>query len=412
MRKLFIIALATFVAGFATNSFAEEYVKGGFEMSGHVNAGLGFQHNDKNAANVGTMNAGGIANPIGAVTAGPMGEFTQNNAAAGTALTGSSTSFTFFLDDVALAVSKSFGENIRLRADLDFARAASGSGAPNLGAGLLQQGYATANVPVGNGLEFLVGRFFAPIGYEKVYRNENNTVSHSVIFNMRSTHLTGVKFYYAFNDLIDWHVYVVNNLRDVVGAGTVSKNIPGFGTRLGFNWGEEGTKSTLGVTAQAGPESLGNFTATSNDKLGNWTYLGDVDWNVHVNDAFTIGGEALFRVDQTNKNLTKVKNYGAVVDLNYAFTDVWDGTLKYAYAHQNNGTANGGSVEALVAGTPSGLINSVGNKTMVNEVSLAGQYQIADGAKLQAEYRLDLSKATGTAKTFSQGAVLNFAYSF
>lgn len=410
MRKLLIIALAVSALGFAGTASADEYVKGGFELSGHVNAGLGFQRTTVNAGTLGAINAAAAAQPFGPIQYGPMGEFSRNQSGFG-ALTGSDSSFNFFLDDIALGLSKSFGENIRVRADLDFGRVASGAGtAASFASATLQQGYVTANIPVGNGVEFMVGRFFAPIGFEKVYRNENNTVTHSIIWNLRSTNLTGAKIYYAFNDLIDWHFYVVNNLRDAIGAGGVSKDLPGFGTRLGFNWGDEGKKNTVGVSAQAGPESTGNVTGGLVDKMGNQTYVGDVDWNVHVNDQFTIGGEALFRVDMANKTLTKQKTFGGVLDLNYAFTDVWDGTLKYAYARQNDATLNTGTVEgALGAG---GLINSTGARTWVQQFALAGQYQIADGAKLQSELRLDYVKPVSAGKTMVYGAVVNFAYQF
>ena len=69
------------------------------------------------------------------------------------------------------------------------------------------------------------------------------------------------------------------------------------------------------------------------------------------------------------------------------------------------------SAGALGAGS---LVNATnaGVKTQVHELTLGGQYQIADGAKLQLEYRIDLIKPTGIARGITHGGLLNFAYSF
>lgn len=416
MRKLSMIALVLVLGGAAV-AHADEYVKGGFEMGGVVNAGLGFQFNNNNSlAITPTLNAGSAANQYGPVTAGPLGEYARFNGGSGAALT--KYTFEFFTDGVQLNFSKSFGENVRSRVDLVFGNAAYGSSTTFTGTNIAQA-YVTANIPAGNGMEFLVGHFFTPFGYEKVFRNENNTVTHSAVWALRPTNFTGLKFYYSFTDMIDLHVYAYNNMRDALGAA-VSKQMPGFGVTLGFNWGDEGKKSRVDVTALAGPESRGNFTATLGDKMGHWTYIGDVSWNWHINDAFTLGGEGLYRMDGANTGTPKSKIMAGVVDLNYAFTDVWDGTLKVAYAHQNNVSASVNSVSNLataLAGT--GLIGPAaaagGLRANVIQGGLATQYQIADGAKLQAEFRFDYAKATGTGapgKALNYGPIVNFAYAF
>lgn len=411
MRKFTMMALALAVVGASVAAHADEYVKGGFEMGGAVNAGLGFQYNNTNSqSGTATATFGGAAgtgNQYGPIGAGPLGEFTQYNTAPGGAY--GKMSFEFYSDGVQLNLSKSFGENIRSRVDLVFGSANYGSSSVTL-APAIAQAYVTANIPAGNGMEFLAGHFFSPFGYEKTFRNENNTVTHSVVWALRPTNFTGLKFYYSFTDLIDLHVYGYNNMRDNLGA-SFSKDMPGYGVTLGFNWGDEGKKSRVDVTALAGPESTGNLTGGLSDKMGNWTYMGDVSWNWHINDSFTFGGEGLYRIDGANTGTPKSKVMAVVGDLNYAFTDVWDGTLKLAYAHQNDVTATAGSIEAL-----SGALLSTGGaglRTNVMQGSLATQYQIADGAKLQAEFRLDYAKATGGAgKTMNYGPILNFAYAF
>lgn len=423
MRKLTTIALVLALAGASVAAHADEYVKGGFEMGGVINTGLGFQYNNSNSQGAFTpvINTAGAANAYGPINPGPLGEFTQYNHVAGAsgAATGyGKMSFEFYTDGVQLNLSKSFGENIRSRVDLVFGNFASGASVVTLGPALAQA-YVTANIPAGNGMEFLAGHFFTPFGYEKVFRNENNTVTHSIVWALRPTTFTGVKFYYSFTDLIDLHVYGYNNMRDNLGA-SASKDMPGYGVTLGFNWGDEGKKNRVDVTALAGPESTGNLTGGVADKLGHWTYIGDVSWNWHINDAFTFGGEGLYRMDGANTGTPKSKIMAVVGDVNYAFTDVWDGTLKLAYAHQNNVSLSAGSVPAVAAGVVGpgmiglGTVNS-GLRTNVVQGALATQYQIADGAKLQAEFRFDYGKSTGTGapgKALNYGPILNFAYAF
>lgn len=418
MRKLSMLALALVLGG-ASVAHADEYVKGGFEMGGVINAGAAFQYADSNAGSYGALNGGAMANPYGPVGYGVLGEF--NRWPTGPAATGvpgsaynggaSTKNFQFYVDGVQLNLSKSFGENIRARADLVFGAAALGSSVISVGntSVNLAQAYVTANIPAGNGVEFLMGEFFVPFGYEKVFRNENNTATHSAVFFLRPTTLTGAKFYYAFTDLIDLHVYAVNNLRNNLTAGT-SKNYAGVGVTLGFNWGDEGKKSRVDVTGMFGPESVGNTTGGANDKSGHWTYIGDVSWNWHINDAFTLGGEGLYRMDRDNTGVTPQKIFAGVLDLNYAFTDVWDGTFKVAYAHQNDMTAATATSVAGVAAT--GLVNSGALRTNLVQGSLATQYQIADGAKIQAEFRLDYAKSPNVSKAMNYGPIVNFAYAF
>lgn len=405
MRKFLVVAAALTLIGGATVAQADEYVKGGFELSGHVNAGTGYQHWGQNAA--GSITSSNAANNGIVVFRGPLGELGLQG---GAGPNGGKDEFMFFVDEAELDATKTFGENIRVRADLAFGRAASGG----IGTFGIEQAYATANIPLGNGIEFLIGRFDAPIGFESVERGENTLFSHSLIFNtLRSQSLTGIKFYYPFSDLVDWHFYLVNNLRDnigstaVAGTGAASPDSlwPSFGTRVGFNWGDEGKKSTFGITGQGGPE-ISESAAGAPDKFDRWSYLGDLDWNIWVTDSFAVGGEAIFRIDNAAGTAADARYMAGQLNLNYVFNDVWDGTLRYSFGQQRAASATALGAGSLIDATNAGV------KSQVHEITLGGQYQIADGAKLQMEYRMDLVKPTGLARGIAHGGALNFSYSF
>ncbi|MFA5811734.1 MAG: outer membrane beta-barrel protein [bacterium] len=375
------IALAAFIA---TSAQAEEkYVAGGFEAAGHVTAGGGYQHFNNKVQTYFTFDG-----DYG-YFAGSIGKYLNQAPAART------DHFTFFVDEVELDLMKSFGENVRLRADLDFSRtASSGMFVP---AFVLEQAYATANIPVGNGIEFLLGRFNTPIGFEAVDVNENDTISKSVIATgLRPSNTTGVKIYYAFSDLVDFHFYIVNSLTQ--DSNVKINDVPSMGFRLGFNWGEEGNESTFGISGLFGPE-----TRASNR---HFTYAGDLDLNWWVTEAFAFGLEGIFRRDNAFGGVN-TNYFGGLLNLHYAFSDVWDGTLRYAFAKQTKPT----NLAAATAWT-----NLTGTQQQIHQITLAGGYAIADGAKLKLEGRFDIVKPASVVlpgnTEYVYGGALAFAYDF
>lgn len=408
MRKYLSLAVAVVAVAFAGTAVA-----GDFELSGHVNAGVSYQHFGSNAASV-VAGQTGLANPGANTAQGSAGDLTASAAGAAGAAgavvapTVRQDSFLIFADDAELDATAEYGENIRARVDLGFGRLASGSS--GAGGVNLEQAYATINIPVGNGIEFLVGRFDAPIGFESVERGENTLFSHSTLFrNLRPTSYTGLKFYYPFSDLIDLHVYAVNNLRDsiaLVGANT-DPLLPSGGFRLGFGWGDEGQKSTFGLSAAGGLE------APDASKLGgDLSWLVDADWNVWIGEYFAIGGEGIYRMDNGATGAAKARYFGGQLNLHYVFNDVWDGTLRYVYA-ADKGAVN--TADTLTGGAANiSLLNAAAGaaKTQVHEITLGGQYHITDNAKLQLEGRYDMVKVTGASAGNVYGGLVNFAYNF
>ncbi|MBT3182585.1 MAG: outer membrane beta-barrel protein [Deltaproteobacteria bacterium] len=392
MRKLIIVALVLSVGFIASNVSAQErYVGGGFEAAGHVVTGMGYQHNN-NRANTEFARDGDTL-----TYAGPIGKYV------GTAPNNRTDHFSFFVDEVELDLMKSFGENVRLRADLDFARVNStGIGTA---AFVLEQAYATANIPLGNGIEFLMGRFNAPMGFESVDVADNDLVSKTILVRaLRPANLTGAKIYYAFSDFVDIHLYSVNTLTQ----DTLVKinDMPSWGMRLGFNWGSEGTESTFGVSGFFGPE-----TRVSNK---HFTFGGDLDLSWWATESFNVGFEGLFRRDDATTQTfgvlpgSNTEYMAALLNLHYVFSDVWDGTLRGTYAKQfdpgNGGTAAVGD---------RAWQNLTGAEQTIMEIALGGAYSVADGAKFKIEGRFDIVNPTGASNTeYTYGAVMAFVYDF
>jgi hypothetical protein len=391
MKKLIvaILAVGLLTLGISTAQAQESYVGGGFEAAGHVMVGGGYQHHT-NDPNTYIINDGDVMTDVGV-----LGKY------AGTMVSNRTDQFTFFIDEVELDLMKSFGENIRLRADLDFGRVASSGWGTN--AFTLEQAYATANIPVGNGMEFLLGRFNTPIGFEAADVIDNHTISKSAMFGLRPTNTTGAKIYYAFNDLVDMHLYVVNTLTQ--DSNVKWSDVPAVGMRLGFNWGDEGMESTLGISPFWGAESR-----ASNK---HYTFGGDLDMNWWITEEFALGLEGLFRRDNSVTQTTGVvpgsntEYMAGLLDLYYAFSDVWDGTLKYCFAKQFDPT-NG-----LIGGLPTPWTNLTGAEQALHQISLATGYSVADGAKLKMEGRFDIVNPAGPSNTqYTYGFAMAFGYRF
>ncbi len=410
---------------------AEESKAGGLEFSGNVDIVTGWQHDSVNAYT-----------PPGFPGGGQLLDFR------GASAPGRDT-FNFYIDQIELDLNKTFGDRIRIRADLDFGRVLSGSnrvtespsGNPaspvfvNAGNPFpnnfdLEQGYITVGIP-GSG-ELLFGRFNAPVGYYVVDRADNPTISFSNIYNyVTPTNVTGMKAYWAFTDNLDLHVYLVNQLYDclftagclsgptivpgtviptpagpVVSAGSGDSAIPSWGMRLGFNWGGDNTKSTAGISYLGGPEQPG-----SNAHL---THIIDLDFSIRPIEKLLIAGEGIYY----QQNLTPFqrtilgatapnnKFFGGLLVLDWAASDTWDLVFSYGYVHDMQGALTGIDQQ-------------------IHNFVLGTSYHITNGAKMKLEYRADLHEyaavgaaagvpfgTNGGSSAINNGVAAEFAYSF
>ena len=383
MKKLLNIVLAVAVlvsfSELDSANASEKYVAGGFEASGHVVSGFGYQHQQSNPQPATQLNSEGASG------FGVLGRYANTAAVAAS----NQDDFRFFVDEVELDLAKSWGENISIRADLEFSPASGAYGGAT--AVRTEQAYVTTNLAVGNGVEVLFGRFNAPNGFESIDVVDNSTISQSAIIRggLRPVSLTGAKLYYAFSDMVDWHFWLSNNA--TTGGVKAVTDTPSAGWRLGFNWGDEGNESTLGVSAFAGAEQ-----GTKSD----FTFGTDIDLNWWLTDSFAVGAELLFRRDNGVAGGVDAETLAGLLNLHYMFSDVWDGTLKYAYTKDfDNAT------------TPYTLLGFEGS---AHEISLAGGYAIADDAKLMLEGRFDALKtgAGANVKSYDYGAAVGFAYNF
>lgn len=413
MKKILFSMLSVALLTSGVVLAQESYVAGGFEASGHTFVGAGWQRFDVNGAgNV-------VVRDVRGTLPGVIGGYAESvNGASGR--TNNEDYFKFFVDEVELDLAKTFGENIRLRTDLDFGSGTLNSGQRFGNAGtagddvgiLVEQAYVTTNLAVGNGVELLLGRFNAPMGFESVDVGDNDTISRSVIFRaLRPISFTGAKIYYGFSDMVDFHFYVTNSglIHDDGDVISTDTDIPNVGFRLGFNWGEEGKESHLAWNGAWGNDHVG--------AKDGWSFLGGADWQWWATDSFALGGEAIYRqIDDTNTDGAGELNgkyYGGLLNLHYDFSDVWDGTLRYAYAHDVNAVLLAATGAEEVLNNVGAAQSLTGGDQQLHELALAGNYAITDGATLKLEggyTRIDPTGAGNGQNVFGVGG--GFAYAF
>ncbi len=367
------LSLLTALIALAPFSAKAESAAGGVEVSGNIDVVTGWQHDDSDA----------LGTPIG----GQLGSFRG-------ATSPRRDTFNFYLDQVELNLNKNFGDKIRIRADIDLGREASGSNRNTEGFNVsVEQAYVTVGI---GEAELLVGRFNAPIGYYLVDRADNLTLSFSNIYNYTTpANVTGAKVYYAFNEMIDLNVYVVNNLADT--NLNTNSAIPSYGMRLGFNWGEENQKSTIGISYAGGPERLGCNGIVTDGCNKHLTHIADLDVSWRATEQLTVGAEFLFRQDNSiTAGVANDRVWGGLALVNYDVNESWRVYGRYGFLQDRT---------AFYTGTNQNL----------HDFALGVGYQITDGAKLKLEYAGNLYDPRGVAAaatTWSHGVAAELAYNF
>jgi len=371
------LVLAVSTSLFANGTPAPETTAEGVEISGNVTVLAGYQHDDRDAGAAGNTNLGGLGD-------GVLGGTIAN-----------ADHFRMVVDQVEIDLQKSFGENIRLRADIDFFDYANTNWRA-ADAVDLEQAYITANIAAGNGIEFLFGKFNAPVGVDSVDRGENWLISYSPNFRwFTPTNVTGAKIYYQFSDTVDLHLAVVNDLN---ANGFNDSAIPSGLFRLGFNWGDDGNESTIGISGGAGPEAT-NHNA-------HWDFFGDIDAMIALTDTVTLAGEATYR--QSNTTIPggyNQKALAAFLALNWQATDVVDLTFRGAWEWDPNPVTGSG------ASTTGGNWNG-GFEGQLYSGTVGLGYQITDGAKMKMEYRFDFANVTNLNNSDYHSIMAEFAYTF
>jgi hypothetical protein len=372
------VVLISFSLLFTTvsNAADNKWVKGGFEMSIFFDVQAGYQHfSDDPITEIAYDNS----------TAGPLGESLSSWPVGFTPIPGHGV-FGTFVQKVELDMMKRFGDRVRLRADISFGRAESGSYTPGVTA---NHAYIAVRLTDKYNVQLRLGRFGLQPGYEPFRSYDNDSASWSILWrgNLYPPSATGVQLSADVTDHFSFYFVAANGtINDSVFKGNT---LPIFESSLVWTWGSDAKPNQLVVTPWIGPESGENRPLT---------YGGDVTLTLWEFDRWKIGLEACYQRDNATALGVNTDYYAGLVNVRYDLTPNWYLLGKYVFAKQ---TAPG-----------NGVLNLTGAEQNIHESLVGVGYQLTDSAKIKGEFRFDIVDPAAGATQYVPGAVMSYAWLF
>jgi len=283
----------------------------------------------------------------------------------------------------------------------------------------VEQAFVQFRAPVGNGIDFKVGRFVALAGYEVIERPANLNITYGNLFtNMIPLYHQGVEASYKFNDTVNVSGAVVNGWNNshpsITGGNGSSTQPDNYGLIGQVNVNAPGGNANITQTVYYGVNGdaniLGNSpTTTNNDGVFQYDVWGN--WKPKfANDKLLLGfngdyGRAGYDVDAVT---SKTENfYGFALYSKYQFTKIYSLAGRADWIHNTNGakwadqssvTGVGGLAAVGVGGSNLARSNDVYSYT------LTSSFDVWENMLLRAEYRIDWGNDWGITATGTPSA--------
>jgi hypothetical protein len=306
--------------------------------------------------------------------------YTPNGAPSGLKANG------FNLDSVAVTISKPLGEgewSAGYNATLLFGPDAVGFnnsfGTPATDFSLVDA-YVILRAPVGNGLDFKIGTFASPLGYEVYQAGNNPNFTRSYGYELEPTQLTGIQMAYQFNSIVSANVGVVNTWS----AGINNRAFPPQGPK------PAGYETYVGSITLTAPDSMGFLSGS--------TLTGAIINGDNANIASTtpfVGGvtETSFYGGGTIKTPLKWLSVGAAFDYECI------GPNRAAVVVNNSGYQYAGALYLLIQATEKLSFNLRGD--YLNQSTYLGTSGLpSEALALTASVQYDLWKNVLTRAEF------------
>jgi hypothetical protein len=127
------------------------------------------------------------------------------------------------------------------------------------GAAPIRQAYVELRAPVGNGLDFQIGRFDNLLGYESSDSYKNPNFTRSWGYTLEPTEHTGILASYKVNDMANLQVGVANMVTTGTGTGGINaRNTSGIGGST-----IESKKAVISLVTLTAPDSFGPLKGSS-----------------------------------------------------------------------------------------------------------------------------------------------------
>ena len=267
----------------------------------------------------------------------------------------------------------------------------------NSNALFLEQAYVSIRAPVGNGLDFKVGKFVSILGYEVIERPANMNVTYGLLWQQFPLYYTGVLSSYKFDDYLDGKLGVVNG-SNTDNNTTTANSSDGCAVLAALNVTAPGGNANWSNNFQysTNPENdtttnpAANSTTVSGASPSSSGFM--VIYNSWGNWAPKFANDKLlFAFDSVlgNYNSTQVATtwYGASAYAKYQFNDWFSLASRGEYLGSNNagkfGTQGGSSTQTVI----NGGTHNTGESLW--EYTITAGFNVIDNLLIRAEYRLD-----------------------
>lgn len=212
---------------------------------------------------------------------------------------------TFGLDQVEVDVIRAVGDQVVLRADLEWVKDGEQWDTA------AEQGFLTYNPSFLPELDFSLGKFNAPIGFELLDAPDMYQYSHSLVFDhCLPTNLTGALFDVTLTPKLGVLAYVANGWD----RNQEHNDVKTYGGRVGYSLGELGSFGVSALSGYEGVDSLGVRT----DKRT----VVDVDVTLTPVENLLVGGEVnLGTVDSGSDDVDDMTWTGFLVMAHYDFNE-------------------------------------------------------------------------------------------
>lgn len=344
----------------------------------------------------------------------------------------------FSVNAVKLALEKPLSEQNEFtagfRTDLMIGEDAAilnggGFNSNNQGSALfLEQAYVQFRAPVGNGLDFKVGKFVTLLGYEVIESPANLNFSRGLLFTYAIPLVhTGALASYKFNDTVDMQLGIVNGWNE---DDTVFGGFPA-GSRNSFT---EAVTGRLNITAPGGNANIAqSFIISPNGENNAATGFATTSQNVWVYDIwgnwtpksldklllgfnFDIG-----QVDGVNPSAVTTQSdalfYGVAAYAKYQFTPKFSLAGRFEYFVDESGARVGANGNAGLGAPATAKQGGTSSQFDAISYTLTAGFDLWENMLMRLEYRYDQILDGGAA--FNNGTendqhqvALNFVYSF
>lgn len=291
-----------------------------------------------------------------------------------------------------------FRADLMVGEDASYLGGNGGAGALTSDSLFVEQAYVTLRAPIGNGLDFKIGKFVTWLGYEVIERPANLNITYGNLFeNMIPLYHTGVSAEYSFNDTVDAGFALVNGYNGDDNFGPTGIGEDGYGIMGKINITNPSGNANLYSAVYYSWDSSFEVTGADKDDVvivdvwGNWVpefskdkLLLGVNFDYGYSDSDTIDDSTW---------------WGAALYAKYQFTDIFSLAARADYMYNDDDTKFG--------------IGSGSNDDVWSWTLTAG-FDLVENLLLRAEYRLDFGDDVegtgndGPAHTFAAQAVYSF----